>query len=190
MSDFAGCIDKTTERLRKNAEWLNSQWGDGNNNGGNNDNNGNNGGNNGNNGGNVDYPENPEYNPNGVTYMYVWQDGKQTTYDITKVDSITFEEKEVEGIVVKVKVPTTWTNTIYAFIWGDGVEAAEHIAMRQGEWFVFVYEGTELNVLFKQNSGWTGHPNQSEDIKTTESACYILTQEGENKAAAMQVDCE
>lgn len=177
MSDFAGCIDRTTERLRKNAEWLNSQWGDGNN-GGNDD------------GGNVDYPENPEYNPNGVTYMYVWQDGKQTTYDVTKVDSITFEEKEVEGIVVKVKVPTTWTNTIYAFIWGDGVVAAEHIAMRQGEWFVFVYEGTELNVLFKQNSGWTGHPNQSEDIYTTESACYILTQEGEDKAAATQVDCE
>lgn len=174
-------IDRTTEVLRKNAEWLNSQWG--NNNGGNNDNNGNNGG-------NVDYPENPEYNPNGVTYMYVWQDGKQTTYDVTKVDSLTFEEKEVEGIVVKVKVPTTWTNTIYAFIWGDGVDADEHIAMRQGEWFVFVYEGTELNVLFKQNSGWTGHPNQSEDIYTTESACYILTQKGEDKAAATQVDCE
>ena len=173
-------IDRTTEVLRKNAEWLNSQWGDGNNNGGNNDNNG----------GNVDYPENPEFNPNGVTYMYVWQDGKQTTYDVTKVDSLTFEEKEVEGIVVKVKVPTTWTNTIYAFIWGDGVDADEHIAMRQGEWFVFVYEGTELNVLFKQNSGWTGHPNQSEDIYTTESACYILTQKGEDKAAATQVDCE
>ena len=188
MSDFAGCIDRTTERLRKNAEWLNSQWGDGNNNGGNNDGGNDDGGND--NGGNVDYPENPEYNPNGVTYMYVWQDGKQTTYDVTKVDSITFEEKEVEGIVVKVKVPSTWTNTIYAFIWGDGVEADEHIAMRQGEWFVFVYEGTELNVLFKQNSGWTGHPNQSEDIYTTESACYILTQEGEDKAAATQVDCE
>ena len=190
MSDFAGCIDETTERLRKNAEWLNSQWGDGNNNGGNNDNNGGNDDGGNDDGGNVDYPENPEYNPNGVTYMYVWQDGKQTTYDVTKVDSITFEEKEVEGIVVKVKVPTTWTNTIYAFIWGDGVEADEHIAMRQGEWFVFVYEGTELNVLFKQNSGWTGYPNQSEDIYTTESACYILTQEGEEKAAAMQVDCE
>ena len=122
--------------------------------------------------------------------MYVWQNGKQVTYDVAQVDSITFEEKEVEGIVVKVKVPDTWTNTIYAFIWGDGVEADEHIAMRQGEWFVFVYEGTELNVLFKQNSGWTGYPNQSEDIYTTESACYILTQEGDDKAKYNKVDCE
>ena len=186
-NSFATYVERTTSVLRKNAEWLNSQWGDGNN-GGNDDGGNDDGGND--DGGNVDYPENPEYNPNGVTCMYVWQDGKQTTYDITKVDSITFEEKEVEGIVVKVKVPTTWTNTIYAFIWGDGVEADEHIAMRQGEWFVFVYKGTELNVLFKQNSGWTGHPNQSEDIYTTESACYILTQKGEDKAAVTQVDCE
>ena len=173
-------IDRTTDVLRKNAKWLNEQWksSDG-------------GGNNGNNGdNNNNYPENPEFQPNGTTSMYVWQDGMRLEYDIAKVDSITFEEKEVEGIVVKAKVPATWTETIYVWIWGDGITNYEHIAMRQGEWFVFVYEGEELNIIFKQGKDWTGYPNQSEDIYTTRSACYLLTQEGENKAVATQVNCE
>ena len=173
-------IDRTTDVLRKNAKWLNEQW-KSNDGGGNNDNNGDN---------NNNYPENPEFQPNGTTSMYVWQDGMRLEYDIAKVDSITFEEKEVEGIVVKAKVPATWTETIYVWIWGDGITEYEHIAMRQGEWFVFVYEGEELNIIFKQGKDWTGYPNQSEDIYTTRSACYLLTQEGENKAVATQVDCE
>ena len=173
-------IDRTTDVLRKNAKWLNEQW-KSNDGGGNNDNNGDN---------NNNYPENPEFQPNGTTSMYVWQDGMRLEYDIAKVDSITFEEKEVEGIVVKAKVPATWTETIYVWIWGDGITNYEHIAMRQGEWFIFVYEGEELNIIFKQGKDWTGYPNQSEDIYTTRSACYLLTQEGENKAVATQVDCE
>ena len=173
-------IDRTTDVLRKNAKWLNEQW-KSNDGGGNNGNNGDN---------NNNYPENPEFQPNGTTSMYVWQDGMRLEYDIAKVDSITFEEKEVEGIVVKAKVPATWTETIYVWIWGDGITNYEHIAMRQGEWFVFVYEGEELNIIFKQGKDWTGYPNQSEDIYTTRSACYLLTQEGENKAVATQVDCE
>ena len=173
-------IDRTTDVLRKNAKWLNEQW-KSNDGGGNNDNNGDN---------NNNYPENPEFHPNGTTSMYVWQDGMRLEYDIAKVDSITFEEKEVEGIVVKAKVPATWTETIYVWIWGDGITNYEHIAMRQGEWFVFVYEGEELNIIFKQGKDWTGYPNQSEDIYTTRSACYLLTQEGEEKAVATQVDCE
>ena len=181
-------IDRTTEVLRKNAAWLNEQW-KSNGNGGNNGDGGNSG-DNGNGGSNNNYPENPEFNPDGVTSMYIWQNGKQVAYDIAKVDSITFEEKEVEGIVVKAKVPASWTETIYVWIWGDGITEYEHIAMRQGDWFVFVYEGEELNIIFKQGKDWTGHPNQSEDIYTTKSACYILTQEGDAKAQFTEVDCE
>jgi hypothetical protein len=187
MSDFAGCIDKTTERLRKNAEWLNSQWGDGNNNGGNNGN-----GNNGNNG-NTDYPENPEFYPSDVTAMYVWQNGKQVAYDIAKVDSITFQKQEAKGIVIKAKVPSTWTKTIYVWVWGDEIPEGqnEQIAMRQGDWFVYVHKGNSVNIIFKNGQGWTGHPNQSENIENlTKSACYILTQEGSAKAQFTEVDCE
>ena len=187
MSDFAGCIDKTTERLRKNAEWLNSQWGDGNNNGGNNGN-----GNNGNNG-NTDYPENPEFYPSDVTAMYVWQNGKQVAYDIAKVDSITFQKQEAEGFVIRAKVPATWTETIYVWVWGDEIPEGqnEQIAMRQGDWFVYVHKGNSVNIIFKNGEGWSGDKNQTEDIKDqSTSACYVLTQKGENKAQFTQVDCE
>jgi hypothetical protein len=176
-------IDRTTNVLRKNAEWLNEQWKSS-------DNGGNGGNDDDDNNDDNDHPENPEFNPTGTTSMYVWMDGKQVEYNIAKVDSITFEEKEVEGIIVKAKVPATWTETIYAWIWGDGITDYEHVAMKQGDWFVFVYEGKELNIIFKQGKGWTGHPNQSEDIYTTKSACYQLTQEGTAKAQFKEVDCE
>ena len=183
-------IDRTTEVLRKNAAWLNEQWksnGNGGNNGGNNGN-----GNNGNNG-NTDYPENPEFYPSDVTAMYVWQNGKQVAYDIAKVDSITFQKQEAKGIVIKAKVPATWTKTIYVWVWGDEIPEGqnEQIAMRQGDWFVYVHKGNSVNIIFKNGQGWTGHPNQSEDIDNqTKSACYILTQEGEDKAQVTAVNCE
>lgn len=90
---------------------------------------------------------------------------------------------------MKAKVPDTWKETIYVWIWGDGIEDYEHVAKKQGDWYVFAYEGKELNIIFKNGEGWTGHPNQTEDIYTTRSVCYILTQEGEEKAVATQVDC-
>ena len=183
-------IDRTTEVLRKNAAWLNEQWksnGNGGNNGGNNGN-----GNNGNNG-NTDYPENPDFYPSDVTAMYVWQNGKQVAYDIAKVDSITFQKQEAEGFVIRAKVPSTWTKTIYVWVWGDEIPEGqnEQIAMRQGDWFVYVHKGNSVNIIFKNGQSWTGHSNQSEDIDNqTKSACYILTQEGDNKAQVTAVNCE
>ena len=183
-------IDRTTEVLRKNAAWLNEQWksnGNGGNNGGNNGN-----GNNGNNG-NTDYPENPDFYPSDVTAMYVWQNGKQVAYDIAKVDSITFQKQEAEGFVIRAKVPSTWTKTIYVWVWGDEIPEGqnEQIAMRQGDWFVYVHKGNSVNIIFKNGEGWSGDKNQTEDIKDqSTSACYVLTQKGENKAQFTQVDCE
>lgn len=109
-------------------------------------------------------------------------------YNVAMVDSITFAQKE-EGIVVKAKVPAAWKETIYVWIWGDGVETNEHVAMRQGEWMVFVYEGSELNIIFKEGKGWRGNKYQTEDIYTTRSACYLLTQEGDKKATCEETDC-
>ena len=175
-------IDRTTEVLRKNAAWLNEQWKtSGGNNGGNNND-------------NTDYPENPEFYPSDVTAMYIWQNGMQVAYDIAKVDSITFQKQEAEGFVNRAKVPSTWTKTIYVWVWGDEIPEGqnEQIAMRQGDWFVYVHKGNSVNIIFKNGQGWTGHPNQSEDIDNqTKSACYILTQEGDNnKAQVTAVNCE
>ena len=174
-------IDRTTEVLRKNAAWLNEQWKtSGGNNGGNNND-------------NTDYPENPEFYPSDVTAMYIWQNGMQVAYDIAKVDSITFQKQEAEGFVIRAKVPSTWTKTIYVWVWGDEIPEGqnEQIAMRQGDWFVYVHKGNSVNIIFKNGQGWTGHPNQSENIENlTKSACYILTQEGSAKAQVTAVNCE
>ncbi|MBQ9751950.1 MAG: CotH kinase family protein [Paludibacteraceae bacterium] len=165
-ADLTKRINNVNTWLRSSTAWLNEQWGSG------------------------GSAANPEYNPDSVeqTIMYVWQNGKQIEYNVAQVDSITFAKKD-KGIVVKAKVPANWKETIYVWIWGDGITTYEHVAMKQGDWYVFAYEGEELNIIFKQREGWTGHPNQSEDIYTTRSACYILTQDGEEKAQVTEVDC-
>ena len=169
-ADLSSRVQKVSNQLHANAAWLNEQWG------------------------NTDLPDlpgdNPIYNPSEdvVTSMYVWQNGQKVAYNIAEVDSITFAEKE-NGIIVKAKVPETWKGTIYVWIWGDGISAYEHVAMKQDDWYVFVHDGEELNIIFKNGEGWTGNPNQSEDIYTTRSACYILKQEGEEKAEVTEVDC-
>ena len=173
-------IDRTTEVLRKNAAWLNEQWKtSGGNNGGNNND-------------NTDYPENPEFYPSDVTAMYIWQNGMQVAYDIAKVDSITFQKQEAEGFVIRAKVPSTWTKTIYVWVWGDEIPEGqnEQIAMRQGDWFVYVHKGNSVNIIFKEGKGWNGHPYQTEDLKTNRSGCYVLTQEGEDKAKFNEVNCD
>lgn len=172
-ADLANRVTKVADRLHKNATWLNKQWGS------------------------AELPDNPnnsngnpEYKPEEeLTAMYVWANGKMVEYNIAEVDSITFAKK-AKGIVVKTKIPSTWKNTIYVWIWGDGVTENEHIAMKQGDWYVFAYDGAELNIIFKQNQGWTGNANQSEDLKTTRSGCYQLTQKGDEKAKFTAISCE
>ena len=172
-ADLANRVTKVADRLHKNATWLNRQWGS------------------------AELPDNPnnsngnpEYKPDEEqTAMYVWVNGQMVEYNIAEVDSITFAKK-AKGIVVKTKIPSTWKNTIYVWIWGDGVTENEHIAMKQGDWYVFAYDGAELNIIFKQNQGWTGNANQSEDLKTTRSGCYQLTQKGDEKAKFTAISCE
>ena len=169
-------IDRTTNVLRNNAAWLNEQWKTNSNPGGNDNPGGNEGG--GDNEGSLSE----------VTSMYVWVNGQSVEYPIAQVDSITFAKKE--GIIIKVKVPESWSD-VYVYIWDtEGVETGDYKASKQGDWYVYTYFGKELNIIFKQGEKWTGHPNQSEDIYTTKSACYVLTQEGDEKAQFVEVDCE
>ena len=159
-------IDRTTEVLRKNAAWLNQQWKTSGNTGG------------GDNEGSLSE----------VTSMYVWVNGQSVEYPIAQVDSITFAKKE--GIVVKAKVPESWSD-VYVYIWDtEGVETGDYKASKQGDWYVYTYFGKELNIIFKKGKEWTGNENQSEDLKTDRSGCYIITQKGENKGVFNEVDCD
>ena len=157
-ADLTKRVNQVSERLLKNAEWLNEQWGNG------------------------DTPEIPDYpnNPNNPNYnpedeqmaMYVWVNGEKAEYNIVDVDSITFAKKEL--IVVKAKVPNTWKKTIYVWVWETGQDGKEFVAKKQGDWFVYTHEGNELNIIFKNGEGWSGDENQTEDIHTTRSTCYQL----------------
>lgn len=171
-ADLTKRITQINDRLRRNAEWLNEQWG-----GDNNDNNDDN---------NTTAPT-PSVDESWV--MYIWQDGKKVEYQLAQVDSITFAQQEM--LVVKAKVPAAWGEDIYVYIWKaeNDSENGEFLATRQGEWYTYSTKAKSVNIIFKKGRGWTGHLNQSEDIRTNSSACYILTQEGENKAVATQVDC-
>ncbi|MBR5327694.1 MAG: CotH kinase family protein [Paludibacteraceae bacterium] len=178
-ADLTKRINQINERLRKNAEWLNQQWGGDSNDDNNNNNNNNNNDNNDDNTPTVDE----------TWTMLVWQEGKSVEYTLAQVDSITFVQKE--QLVVKAKVPAAWGDDIYVYIWNaqDSNKNGEFRATRQGDWYVYSTDEQSLNIIFKKGKSWTGHPNQSEDIKLTQSACFILTQEGENKAVATQTDC-
>mgnify|MGYP002514803309 CR=1 FL=1 len=66
----------------------------------------------------------------------------------------------------------------------------EHLAKKQGDWYMFTRYTKQLNIIFKTGKGWTGSANQTEDLKTDRSGCYILTQEGDKKAKFTEVDCE
>ena len=170
-------INQINERLRKNAEWLNEQWGGDNNNDNNNNNN------------NDDNNSTPPPTVDETWAMLIWQDGKAVEYPLVQVDSITFAQKQM--IVVKAQVPPSWGDDIYVYIWNaeNNSKNGEFRATRQGDWFIYSTDEKSLNIIFKKGKSWTGHPNQSEDIKIKSSACYKLIQEGENKASATQVDC-
>lgn len=160
-------IERTTNVLRKNAEWLNEQWKEGS---GSNDN-------------------EPDTVINDVVdYMYVWVDGERIEYMLADVDSITFAQKE--SIVIKANVPEAWGTDIYVYIWDtENVETGEYKANKHGDWYVYTYNGNALNILFKRGKDWQGKKYQSEDLRTNRSGCYVITQEGEDKGKLNEVDC-
>lgn len=179
-ADLTKRINQINDRIRRNAEWLNDQW-RGDNNSNNDDDNGNE---NNDNNGNTNTPSADE-----TWTMLIWQDGKSVEYQLLQVDSITFIQKQM--IVVKAQVPAAWGDDIYVYTWNaeDDSQNGEFRATRQGDWYSYSTQAKSLNIIFKKGRNWNGHPYQTEDIYTESSACYILTQEGENKAVATQTDC-
>lgn len=168
--DLQKRINNVNTWLKNSVAWLNEQWGSNDNPGGN------------------DEDDNNDGSLSEVTSMYVWVNGQSVEYIVNQVDSITFAKKE--GIVIKAKVPDSWTD-VYVYLWDtDGVENGEYKASKVGDWYVYTYFGKSLNIIFKEGKGWNGHPYQSEDLKTDRSGCYVITQEGENKGVFNEVNCE
>ena len=101
------------------------------------------------------------------------------------------ECEETKEITVKARVPASWTDSIFVWVWPTGGEGVELIPEKQDDWYVFTQKGEELNIIFKNGRGWIGYPYQTEDITLTESACLqIYTDNNEYlKATYTFIDC-
>ena len=96
---------------------------------------------------------------------------------------------EPKDIVVKATVPAAWTDQITAWVWATGMEGQEVIPTKEGNWYVYTHNGTELNIIFKNGAGWNGDANQTVDMNFTESTCIAITSDGATKATYTVVDC-
>ena len=96
---------------------------------------------------------------------------------------------EAKDITIKAKVPATWTNTITAWVWPTGGNGKEVTPAKEGEWYVYTENCSELNIIFKNGAGWNGDKNQTVDITISESTCVEITA-GTGKANYTKVDCE
>ena len=140
--------------------------------------------------------------------MRVWVDGGSVVYPVALVDSVTFEVEDLPDdpntpvepekpdsesmITVKAKVPYYWTDVITVWVWYDGELGREEPTTKEGDWYVYQQEGSELNIIFKNGFGWQGSYYQTADItglKPGETYCYLLPG-GENLCVPNLVDCE
>ena len=99
------------------------------------------------------------------------------------------EGGEAKNITIKAKVPAAWIDQITAWVWGTGMEGQEIVPTQVGEWYVYTQYCTELNIIFKNGTGWTGDKNQTIDMNFTESTCIEITADGVSKATYTVVDC-
>ena len=95
---------------------------------------------------------------------------------------------ETKDITIKAKVPAEWTDEITAWVWDTGEYGREVIPNKGGEWYVYTQNCVELNIIFKNGTGWMGNEYQTVDITLTESACIEITA-GSDKATYTHVDC-
>ena len=99
-----------------------------------------------------------------------------------------------KDITVKAVVPGVWENTITAWVWPTGGEGKEVTPTKDGNWYVVTENCIELNVIFKNGTGWNGNENQTANITgVSENTCYqisAINKDGEGKCTYTVVDCE
>lgn len=105
-----------------------------------------------------------------------------------------FDPNEVvasAGITVKAKVPASWTDQIYVWVWPTGGEGHEEIATKDGDWWTYTHQGADVNILFKEGTGWKGLEYQTVDMSFTENACVeIEPSVWGDKATYTVVECD
>ncbi|MBQ5388201.1 MAG: hypothetical protein IIU55_03895 [Paludibacteraceae bacterium] len=98
-----------------------------------------------------------------------------------------------KDITVKAVVPGAWENEITAWVWPTGGEGEEVTPTKDGNWYVITKNCIELNVIFKNGTGWNGDENQTVNIEgVSENACYQISALNKvgGKCSVTEVDCE
>ena len=98
-----------------------------------------------------------------------------------------------KDITVKAVVPGAWENTITAWVWPTGGEGKEVTPTKDGNWYVVTENCIELNVIFKNGTGWNGDENQTVNIEgVDENTCYQISALNKvgGKCSVTVVDCE
>ena len=99
-----------------------------------------------------------------------------------------------KDITVKAVVPGAWENEITAWVWPTGGEGEEVTPTKEGNWYVITKNCIELNVIFKNGTGWNGNENQTANIEgVSENTCYqisALNKDGDGKCTVTEVDCD
>ena len=98
-----------------------------------------------------------------------------------------------KDITVKAVVPGAWEETITAWVWPTGGEGKEVTPTKDGNWYVVTENCIELNVIFKNGTGWNGNENQTVNIEgVSENICYQISAltKVDGKCSVTEVDCD
>ena len=112
------------------------------------------------------------------------------TISLTYINNADPEEPGDGTIVIKAKVPSTWTDDIMVWVWPTGGNGAEYATTKEGDWYVYTHHGEEVNIIFKNGSGWQEIEYQTIDMKFNKSVCLEIISNINNKADYLTVDCK
>ena len=128
---------------------------------------------------------------NNGSYQY----GTEITMTATPADHYYFDHWNIEQertiqpttIVAKFSVPDSWTDP-YAWIWETGGNGHWEKLSRANGWLMYNTNADNMNILLVPNG--QSFNGQTEDIKLTESACYIIEDNnGNNPSVTKSYDC-
>lgn len=129
---------------------------------------------------------------NNGSYQY----GTELTITATPLGNYQFDHWKIEeertilptGIVAKFLVPDSWADP-YAWIWETGEYGHWEKLSRVNGWLIYNTDADNMNILLVPNG--QSFNGQTEDIKLTESACYIIEENegGSNPSVRKSYDC-
>lgn len=120
--------------------------------------------------------------PTGIVNGIYYDENDDTKVTLCTYAGSKLVATETSDITIKAKLPSHWTNTITAWVWSTGAEGKEVVPTKQGDWYVYTQECAELNIIFKNGTGWNGDNNQTEDITIRSNTNIQVTQSGSGKA--------